>query len=46
MRAREPAGASTASDPLVLAAGGTSLALSPAIGAYSGELAWNTSAGQ
>jgi len=34
-----------ASDPLVLAAGGTSLALNPSTGAYSGELAWNTSAG-
>jgi subtilase family serine protease len=34
-----------ASDPLVLAAGGTSLALDPATGAYSGEIAWNTSAG-
>jgi subtilase family serine protease len=34
-----------ASDPLVLAAGGTSLALNPKTGAYSGELAWNTSAG-
>jgi len=34
-----------ASDPLVLAAGGTSLALNPSTGAYSGELAWNTSGG-
>jgi subtilase family serine protease len=34
-----------ASDPLVLAAGGTSLALNPTTGAYSGELAWNTSGG-
>jgi subtilase family serine protease len=34
-----------ASDPLVLAAGGSSLALNPTTGAYSGELAWNTSGG-
>lgn len=34
-----------ASDPLVLAAGGTSLALNPKTGAYSGEIAWNTSGG-
>jgi subtilase family serine protease len=34
-----------ASDPLVLAAGGTSLALDPTTGAYSGEIAWNSSAG-
>jgi subtilase family serine protease len=34
-----------ASDPLVLAAGGTSLALNPKTGTYSGEIAWNTSGG-
>jgi subtilase family serine protease len=34
-----------ASDPLVLAAGGTSLALNPKTGAWSGEIAWNTSGG-
>lgn len=34
-----------ASDPLALAVGGTSLALDPATGSYSGEIAWNTSAG-
>jgi subtilase family serine protease len=34
-----------ASDPLVLAAGGTSLALDPATGGYSGEIAWNTAGG-
>lgn len=34
-----------ASDPLVLAAGGTSLALNPTTGNYSGEIAWNTSGG-
>jgi subtilase family serine protease len=31
-----------ASDPLVLAVGGTTLAADPATGAYSGEMAWNT----
>ena len=31
-----------ASDPLVLAAGGTSLTADPATGAYIGETAWNT----
>jgi len=34
-----------ASNPLVLAAGGTSLALNPKTGSYSGEIAWNTSGG-
>ena len=34
-----------ASDPLVLAAGGTSLAVNPATGAYSAEIAWSTSGG-
>jgi subtilase family serine protease len=34
-----------ASDPLVLSAGGTSLALDPATGAYSGEIAMSDSGG-
>ncbi len=34
-----------ASDPLVLAAGGTSLTANPVTGAYVGETAWNTSSG-
>jgi subtilase family serine protease len=33
------------SDPLVLAAGGTSLALNPKTGDYRGEIAWNFSGG-
>jgi subtilase family serine protease len=34
-----------AADPLVLSAGGTSLALRPKTGAYTGEIAWNPSGG-
>lgn len=34
-----------AADPLVLAAGGTTLTLNPATGAYQGETAWNGQAG-
>jgi subtilase family serine protease len=33
-----------ASDPLVLAVGGTTLTVNPSTGAYVGETAWNTSA--
>ncbi len=34
-----------ASDPAVLAVGGTTLAANPKTGAYSGEMAWNTISG-